>query len=36
MRTLQLLITTHCLQISWHDMDFKLSLVYILINEIGQ
>ena len=36
MRTLQLLIITHYLQISWHDMNFKLSLVYILINEVGQ
>ena len=36
MRTLQLLIITHYLQISWHDMDFKLLLVYILINEVGQ
>ena len=36
MRTLQLLITTHYLQISWHEMNFKLSLVYILINEVGQ
>ena len=27
MRTLQLLITTHYLQFSWHDMNFKLLLV---------
>ena len=35
MRTLKLLITTHYLQISWHEINFKLSLVYILINEVG-
>ena len=35
MHTLQLLSTTH-LQISWHNINFKLSLVYILINEIDQ
>ena len=36
MRTLQLPITTYHLQNSWRDMNFKISLVYTLINEVGQ
>ena len=28
MRTLQLLITTHCLQISWHDEFLKLTGIH--------
>ena len=36
MPTLQLLIAMHYLQICGHDVNFKLSLVYILINEVDQ
>ena len=36
MRKLQLLITTYYLQFFWHDMNLKLKLGYIFMNEVGQ
>ena len=36
MHTMQFVIITHYLQISWYDTNFKLSLEYILINGVGQ
>ena len=36
MLTLQLLITRHYSQIYYNEKNFKLSLVYIWINEVGQ
>ena len=36
MRKLQLFITRYDWQVSWHDMNFKLTLGYLLTNEVGQ
>ena len=36
MRKLQLFITTYYLQVSWHDMDLKLTFGCFLINKVAQ